>query len=149
MQIVRLQIFFDINMNVIVTPIKTNQFGAGIISLEYIKLIQGWSNFELTHAIMSALETSLKNEPEDNQKLNFWTEATGIKSFSEFSKKHQCVSIVYRSDRNTYDITKEKRFKDGSYGLNIDDVKYRIRTYQGHPLADTIADLVLETLKIE
>ena len=96
---------------------------------------------------MKALEISVINEQEE-QNRKFWTEATGIKGYAAFSKKHKCVSVTYILEKEGYSITAEKRYPDGSYGVDSDNYSLRVKEYPGKPVKETIADQVLEALRL-
>lgn len=141
-------LFFDENKNVIVDPTLQAPAGFGIASCKFIKLQTGYSKEKLAESIMKALEISVINEQEE-ENHHFWTEATGIKAFAAFSRKYKLVDIDYMLEKDGYTVTAQKRCKDGSYGLDKEDIPLRVREYPGRPSIDTIADQVLEALKIE
>ena len=55
----------------------------------------------------------------------------------------------YINNKELYSIIKTKRYKDGSYGYDKEDIPFRVKEYPGKPSVETIADQVLEALKIE
>ena len=140
-------IYFDAGGNVIVVPCLQAPAGFGIASCKFIKLQNGYTKEELAEAIMKALEISFMNEKEDDNG-DFWTEATGIKGFAAFSRKHKSVSIYHIQEKEGYDITAEKRYPDGSYGVDSDNYSMRVKEYPGKPVKETIADQVLEALRL-
>lgn len=141
-------LYFDVEGNVIVVPMLQDPIGFGRESCRFIKLKNGYGKKELAEAIIEAEEISITNEQEDKNK-NFWTEATGIKGYAAFSKRHKCISINYVLEREGYHIVAEKRYKDGSYGYDKEDIPLRVKEYPGKPSVETIADQVLEALKID
>ncbi len=147
MQHISAGIYFDAEGNVIIDPVIRAPAGFGIASCKFIKLQNGYTKEELAESIMKALEISTINEQEEDR--NFWTEATGIKGYAAFSRKHKSISIDYILEKEGYRVTAEKRYKDGSYGIERDDVPLRVKEYPGKPSVETIADYVLEALKIE
>lgn len=64
-------------------------------------------------------------------------------------RKESGVGIGANQVIECYSVTAEKRYKDGSYGIDNDDVELRVKDYPGKPSVETIADQVLEALKIE
>ena len=148
MQCVGVGLYFDGEGNVIAVPTLQHPVGYGVSSCKFIKLEAGYTKNELAEAIMQALDISIANEQEDDDR-NYWTEATGIKGFAAFSKRHKCISVYYILERDGYRVTAQKRNRDGSYGIDSDDIALRVKEYPGKPCVDTIADQVLEALKIE
>ena len=148
MRSIGVAMYFDVEGNVIVVPMLQHPIGYGVASYKFTKLQVGYAKNELAETIMGAIDISIANEVEDEQR-NYWTEATGIKGFAAFSRRHKCISINYVLEREGYSVTAEKRFKNGSYGINKEDVTLRVKEYPGKPSVDTIADQVLEALIIE
>lgn len=54
----------------------------------------------------------------------------------------------YLTNDDSYFVTANKRYKDGSYGIDKDDKVTHKKEYPGRPSRDTIAEQVLEALKI-
>ena len=147
MRSVSVGLYFDTKGNVIIVPEIQAPAGFGISSYKFVKLQNGYTREELGEAIMKALEISVINEQEE-QNRKFWTEATGIKGYAAFSKKHKCVSVTYILEKEGYSITAEKRYPDGSYGVDSDNYSLRVKEYPGKPVKETIADQVLEELRL-
>lgn len=141
-------LYFDKEGNVIVVPMLQHPIGYGIESCNFFRLKVGYKKSELAEAIIKAEQISIINEQEDRSK-KFWVEATGIKGYATFSKKHKCVSICYVLEKDGYSVVAEKRYQDGSYGYDKEDILSRVKEYPGKPSVDTIVDQVLEALKIE
>ena len=149
MQTIGNQIYFENrNKDVIIIPILRHEAGFGVTSKQYIKLNQGYTIEELSIAIMDSLERSKENNSE-NINRNSWKEASGIAGFSKFSKKYDSVGVCFLTEWDYYEISKDRRFKDGSYGLEKDDLETRVKKYPGRPSVETIGNQVLEALKIE
>ena len=149
MQVIGTTIYFDKDNNVIIIPTLKDEYGIGRDSMKFIKLQCGYSIKELGSFIIKSLKVSRINEPEDYEKYHVWTEASGIKSYSTFSKKYKMVLVNYRSDQDCYYVSKYKRFSNGAFGLNEEDIAKREKTYPGRPSVDTIGEQVLQALKIE
>ena len=147
MRSVSVGLYFDTKGNVIIDPEIQVPAGFRKASCKFIRLQNGYTGDELADAIMNALETSLIGEQEDWKK-NYWTEATGIKGYAAFSKKHKCVSVSYILEKEGYNITAQKRYPDGSYGVDSDNYSMRVKEYPGKPVKETIADQVLEALRL-
>lgn len=148
MQSIGVDLYFDMEGNAIVVPMLQDPIGFGRLSCKFIKLQKGYAQNELAEAIMRAIDISVANETEDNQR-NFWTEATGIKGYATFSKKYKCISVDYILEEEGYTVTAQKRYKDGSYGYEQEDIPLRVKEYAGRPSVEAIAEQVLEALKIE
>ena len=147
MQGIGVSLYFDVENSVIVVPRLQHPVGYGVMSCKFIELKTGYTNSALAETIMSALEISTINEQEDRSK-HFWTEATGIKGFVAFSKRYRCVSIEYVLEKDGYSVVAKKRYKDGSYGYDKEDIPLRVKEYPGKPRVETIAEQVMEALKI-
>ncbi len=147
MKCISTSIYFNVGKNVIVVPCLQAPAGFGVASCKFIKLQTGYTKKELAEAIMKALGISIINEQEDDSR-DFWTEATGIKGYAAFSKKHKCVSVEYVLEKEGYNITAQKRYPDGSYGVDSDNYSMRVKEYPGKPVKETIADQVLEAFRL-
>ena len=147
MQVIGVGIYFGEKNNAIVVPLLQHPIGYGVSSCKFIKLQEGYTNRELAEAIMKGIQISIINEQEDKNR-HFWTEATGIKGFAAFSKRYRCVSIEYILEKDGYSVVAEKRYKDGSYGYDKEDIPLRVKEYLGKPSVETIVEQVLEALKI-
>lgn len=147
MRSIGVNLHFDKEGNVIIVPVLQHPIGYGVMSYKFTKLQSGYTKKQLSQAVLQAIDVSIINELEDEQR-NFWTEATGIKGFAAFSKRYKCISINYVLEKDGYSVVAEKRYKDGSYGCDKDDIPFRVKEYPGKPSVDTIADQVLEALKI-
>ena len=143
----RIGIYFDNENNVILNPILKNLIGCGTSSSNFIKLEKGWTQSDLAEAIMEGLSISQKNNLEETRGENFWTRATGIKGYAAFSKRHRLIMIDYVAEKDYYMVSANKRCKDGSYGVDKDEVETLIKTYSGMPSKETIAEQVMEALK--
>ena len=146
----RICIYVDNEFNVIISPILRDNKGIPRASNRYIKVESVGNDKELAESLMEGLRISENNIQENVlNSVDFWTEATGIKGFAAFSKKHKCVIIDYIESRNIYNVIMTKRNKDGSYGYDKEDIPIRVKEYPGKPSVDTIADQVLGALKID
>ena len=147
MQGIGVNLYFDAENNVIMVPDLQHPIGYRRASCKVIILQSGYTNRELAEEIMHAIEISIINEQEDESRC-FWTEVTGIKGFAAFSKRYRCVSIEYILEKDGYSVVANKRYKDGSYGYDKEDIPLRVKEYSGKPSVETIAEQVLEALKI-
>lgn len=142
-------IYIDKDKNLIINSYREDENGVLRSLKQYIYLETGWSKEELADAIVYSLEMDLRDEEALIGEPDFWVRATGIKSFSAFSKRYKCIDVDYIDTKNCYNITAEKRNSDGSYGVDKDEFLLRQRTYSGYPKRETIADEVLEAMKID
>ena len=141
-------LFFDKENNVILNPILQDPIGFGRCSSNFIKLENGWTMQELAEAIMECLSASQQNNLEETKGESYWTRATGIKGYATFSKRYRYILIAYIKEKDYYMVSAYKRCKDGSYGIDADEVETREKTYPGLPQKETIAEQVMEALKI-
>ena len=141
-----LGVFFDIEDNVILNPVLQDPIGFGRSSSNYTKLEKGWTVTELAEAIMEGLSISQQNNLEETKGEGFWTRATGIKGYAAFSKRYRHIGVDYVKEKDYYMVSAYKRCKDGSYGVDTDEVETRIKTYPGLPSKETIAEQVMEAL---
>lgn len=143
----RICIYIDSKNNVIISPILRDIKGVPRASEKFIKTT---NDKALAHSLIKGLNISCENIQEDYSSANnFWTEATGIKGFATFSKKYKCVIVDYIKNKELYSVIKTKRYRDGSYGYDKEDIPFRVKEYHGKPSVDTIVDQVLGALKIE
>ena len=142
-------IYSDKDRNLIINSSREDENGILRSLKQYIYLKTGWTKEELADAIISGFETDVQCEKELTEEPDFWTRATGITGFSAFSSRYNCVDIDYVDFKNLYSVTAEKRYKDGSYGVDRDDIPLRQKMYPGYPKRETIADEVLEAMKID
>ena len=143
-----LGLYFDQENNIILNPKLLDPAGFGRASKRYMKLEHGWSESELAESIIKGLSICEENNLEDAYGENFWTAATGIKGFASFSKKHRHVLIEVIKEEGCYYIHADKRYKDGSYGMDEDELETRRKWYSGVPKKETIVGQVMEALKI-
>ena len=142
-----LGLFFDIENNVILNPVLQDPIGFGRSSSNFIKLEKGWTLAELAEAIMEGLSISQKNNLEEAKGEKFWTRATGIKGYAAFSKRYRHILIECVEEKDYYIVSAYKRCKDGSYGIDADEVEAREKNYSGFPSIETIAEQVMEALQ--
>lgn len=142
-------IYIDKEKNLIINSYREDENGILRSLKQYIYLKTGWTKEELADAVVRSFEMDLRDEEELIEEPDFWVRATGIKSFSVFSKCYKCIDVDYIDTKNCYNITAEKRNSDGSYGVDKDEVLFRQKTYLGYPKRETIADEVLEAMKID
>ena len=148
MQTISIAIYFEIrNKDVIIVPVLRHEAGFGITSKQYIKLSEGYTIEELSIAIMDSLEKSKENDLVHTG--DAWKEASGKKSYPKFTKKYNVIRVCYLTEWDYYEVSKDRRFKDGSYGLEKEDLETRVKKYPGRPSVETIGEQVLEALKIE
>ena len=144
----QVSLFFDKQNNVIVNPVLLAPAGFGKHSSNFKLLQNGWTGRELADAIMEALEISKRNNLEEAEGEGFWTRATGIKSYKAFSKKYSCISIDYIKEKDCYEVCAYRRCKDGSYGVDAEEVDKRIKTFSGFPQRETIVQQVKDALYV-
>ena len=143
-----LGLYFDKEDNVILNPKLLDPAGFYRTSKRYMKLEHGWSESELAESIMKGLSISEENNLEDANGEKFWIEATGIKGFAAFSKKYRYVAIECSKEKGCYFIHSFKRYKDGSYGMDEDELETHRKWYSGVPKKETIVGQVMEALKM-
>lgn len=148
MENVRIGLFIDNELNIIIVPVLFSSEGVPYFSSSFYQLKQGWTNLELGNAIINALKTSEDNIQEDRDGMHYWEKATRFKSFKSFSKQFRFVYINSIPSSSLYSIGIQKRHAKGYYYIESDEVEKRIKTYHGIPSVDTIAEYVLKALEI-
>lgn len=147
MRIASVGIYFDKKKNVLIIPGWKDNIGIGRQSMKYSILEHGFAEQLLGKEIMKALDISKLNEQEDpNQKV--FLVAGNVKSWKAFQKKYEYVDVVIDGKMNWW-ISKEKKCKDGSYGLQKDELAKYQRKFTEPLSAEQLGKTVLDMLALK
>lgn len=141
------ELFFDKKGNVLFIPGWKDCNGVGHQSKKYTIFEHEYTEEVLGKEIMKALDMSKLNEQEDpNQKV--FLVAGNVKSWRAFQKKYECVDVAIDGEMNWW-ITRDKKCKDGSYGLQKDELEKYQKTFIEPPSAEQLGKIVLEMLALK
>lgn len=143
MLLAMVNLFFDKKNNVLVIPIwRDKDGGFGRDSIEYSELSFPYTEKELGAEIEKCLEISRLNAQEDKEQKVYLV-AGKVKSWRAFQKKYESVTIS-NSSGDLWKITKDRKMKDGSYGLDKDDLDKYKRTFTEQLSTEQLVKIVLE-----
>ena len=141
------ELFFDQKGNILLIPGWKDSIGIGRQSMKYSNLEHGYTEKILGKEIMKALDISKINEQEDpNQKV--FLVAGNVKNWRAFQKKYECVDVIIDGEMIWW-ISKEKKCKDGSYGLDKDELDKYQRKFTEPLSAEQLGKIVLEMLALK
>lgn len=148
MLVALVNLFFDKKKNALLIPIwRDKDAGYGLDSMKYSELSFPYTEIELGVEIEKSLEISKLNEQEDKEQKVYLI-AGKVKSWRAFQKKYESVTISIISD-NVWKFTKERKMKDGSYGLDKDDLEKYQRKFTEPLSAEQLGKIVLEMLALK
>ena len=117
-------IYLDDRKNILIIPYAKNEHGIRMSVNHPQKLVWQNDNFsELGEKTLEVLNVSTTHPPiKKAEAVRVYAEATGIKSWVQFAKKHQLVSIARDEDIKIYEFEFRQRQKDNSFGNDKGDI---------------------------
>ena len=117
-------VYIDTKSNILIVPSAKREDGFRVDANHPQKLAWEGNNYlELGEKFLEAYRVSVTHPPiKQDEAVDVWTAATGIKSWSRFAREHQMVSVVMVKEDPKFKIEFWKRQSDNSFGNDMEDV---------------------------